>query len=173
MDESSIRALFAGVTSGWDSHRPVLCEAVLRTQGLILELGTGEGSTPALHEVATGCGRHVFSFDHDPQWIDRFVRLRHPHHYVARVASWDNCPIESAFWSVGFVDHAPGERRVADIQRLAYRAELVVVHDTEDPAYGYEPAFRTFAHRFDYRKYQQWTSVVSNYVDVSHWCIGD
>lgn len=169
MDGAAIRPFFAGITSGYDTHRPVLCEAVVRTEGPILELGVGEGSTPALHAVSVAGARRVFSFDHDAAWIDRFRTLRTEHHFLAHVASWDDCPIESAFWSVVLVDHAPAVRRIVDLHRLAYRAAFVVVHDTEDPQYGYEQVMGKFAHRFDYRRHQQWTTVLSNYVDPTGW----
>jgi hypothetical protein len=29
----------------------------------------------------------------------------------------------------------------------------------------------SFKYRFEYREYQQWTTVVSNYVDVSGWSV--
>ena len=170
--EGRIKALFAGIASGYETHRPVLCEAVLRTRGPILELGTGDGSTPALHSVAAECSRRVFSFDHDRDWLDRFIHLRGERHFIAHLLSWDDCPIESQFWAVALVDHKPAERRVVDIARLAYRAELIVVHDTDSPEYGYEAILDSFAHRLEYREHQQWTTLLSNYVDVSGWTIG-
>jgi hypothetical protein len=166
-----IRELFAGVTSGYDTHRPVLCEAVMRTTGPILELGVGEGSTLSLSAVAKESSRRVFSFDTDPQWIERFLDLRNRYHFIARVSSWDDCPIDSHFWSVVFVDHAPAGRRIVDIVKLAYRAELLVIHDTDEPEYGFEPILSSFTSRFDYREYKQWTTVVSNYRDLSNWRI--
>lgn len=170
--ESWIRDLFSGVTSGYDTHRPVLCEAVLQTRGPILELGVGDGSTLPLHAVANECSRLVFSFDTESHWIDRFLGLRSAHHFIAQVPSWDDCPVESQFWSIGFIDHAPAQRRVVEIGRLAYKAELLVIHDTDEPEYGYGPFLDSFRYRFDFREYQQWTTVVSNYVDVSDWRIG-
>jgi hypothetical protein len=47
-----------------------------------------------------------------------------------------------------------------------------VIHDTDEPEYGYGPFLDSFRYRFDFREYQQWTTVVSNYVDVSDWRIG-
>jgi hypothetical protein len=167
-----VRAFFAGIASGYETHRPVLCEAVLRTRGPILELGTGEGSTLALHAVSAACSRRVFSFDHDRGWIERFLHLRGEHHFLAHVPSWDDCPIDSQFWSVALVDHKPAERRVVEIGRLAYRAELVVVHDTDSPEYNYEAIIDSFSYRLEYREHKQWTTLLSNYVDVSGWRIG-
>jgi hypothetical protein len=170
--EDRIRAFFAGIASGYETHRPVLCEAVLRTRGPILELGVGDGSTQTLHAVADECSRRVFSFDHDRSWMDSFLHLRSKHHFLAHLNSWDDCPIESQFWAVAFVDHKPAERRIVEIARLAYRAELIVVHDTDSPEYGYEAIIDSFAHRLEYREHKQWTTLFSNYVDVSGWHIG-
>jgi hypothetical protein len=167
--EEHIRGLFAGVRSGYETHRGVLCEAVLRTQGPILELGAGDGSTLALHGVALATGRRVWTFDQDPAWVARFMSLRSELHFIAHVRDWDACPLEAQFWSVAFVDHAPADRRVIDIRRLAYHAELVVVHDTESAEYGYEAIADCFAYRWDYREHPQWSTVFSNYVDVSAW----
>ncbi len=166
-----INSLFTGTSSGYDTHRPILCEAVLRTRGPIVELGIGEGSTPALHAVAVAFSRQLFSFDNNPDWITKYLSLRNEYHHLALMSSWDECPIESHFWSVAFVDHAPAERRVVEIGRLRYSAELLVVHDTQDRAYGFESTFDSFAYRFDYRVHPQWTTVLSNYVDVSGWRI--
>jgi hypothetical protein len=171
VNEHFIRRQFGTVTCDYDTHRPVLCEAVLRTSGPILELGMGDGSTRALHAVAMACNRRTFSFDNDSSWFARFMDLRDTWHLLARLDTWDDCPIESTFWSCALVDHAPAERRTTEIKRLAYRAELVVVHDTEDPIYGYDAVFESFAHRHDYRKHRPWTTVLSNYVDLAQWCI--
>lgn len=38
-------------------------------------------------------------------------------------------------WGLVFVDHAPGERRSADIVKLLPRTKVMVVHDTQQPSY--------------------------------------
>jgi len=169
--EAKIRSVFGTVTNAYDTHRPALCEAVVKTSGAILELGMGEGSTRALHSVAEEYGRIVHSYDHGLEWVSRYESLRSPNHEIAYVATWDDCPIESAEWSVAFVDHAPAERRRIDIARLAHRAQVIVVHDTESPIYGYDEILASFAHRLDYRAVSPWTTLVSNFVDVSRWTI--
>lgn len=131
----------------------------------------GEGSTRALHIVSERCGRIVRSYDHDPSWVARYIDLRTANHLVENVASWNDCPIESVAWSVAFVDHAPAERRGVDIARLARHAQVIVVHDTEDHRYGYGDLLDTFAHRLDYCSHRPWTSLLSNFIDVSCWDI--
>jgi hypothetical protein len=132
----------------------------------------GEGSTRALHVVAELCGRTVRSFDHDPSWVARYADLQTVNHEIVQIVTWDDCPIEVTDWGVAFVDHAPAERRRVDLVRLARRARVIVVHDTEDHRYGYGELLDSFAHRLDYQVHLPWTTLLSNFVDVSLWTIG-
>jgi hypothetical protein len=70
--------------------------------------------------------------------------------------------VDARTWAVVFVDHAPADRRVVDIARLADRTEFMVVHDSEDALYGYESAFARFAYRYDYKRLVPCTSILSN-----------
>ena len=160
----------------FETHRPVLCEAVLRVRdGLILELGAGDGSTPPLHEVSLATGRSVITLDHDPAWIERFAHLRSENHAIVQVASWtdlDSPIFRSLPIAIAFVDHAPAEQRVVDLRWLAHSARVVVVHDTDSKDYGYEKIFDLFRHRTTFLGHVPWTSVLSNFVDVSTWSFG-
>jgi hypothetical protein len=171
--ESRIRAAFAGVGSTFETHRPVLCEVVLRVpNGLILELGAGDGSTPALHEVSLATGRSVITIEHDHAWIEHFAHLRSDNHAIVHVQSWtdlDSSIVRSLPYAIAFVDHAPHARRVVDIAWLAQCARAVVVHDTESNEYGYDGIFDLFRHHTTFRGHTPWTSVMSNFIDVSGW----
>ncbi len=57
----------------------------------------------------------------------------------------------------------PGERRQKDIVRFTCSAELVVVHDTEQPSYRYEKAMTLYKHRLEFVKYAAHTVILSNY----------
>jgi len=61
------------------------------------------------------------------------------------------------------VDHRPGERRKHEIGRLSQSANLIVVHDTEEAGYEYEPVLQSFKHRYDYKLHRPWTTIVSNF----------
>jgi len=172
VDELEIRAMFQGIASAYGTHRPALCEAIVRTTGPILELGMGDSSTPSLHRLADACGRLVCSYDHDVSWVARYHGLRSDHHRIESVESWDDCPIEGTRWAVALVDHAPAARRIVDIQRLADRADVVILHDTEEAAYEYERVYDKFAYRLDHRDRVPWTTILSNTVDVAQWLIG-
>jgi hypothetical protein len=169
LGQDEIRALFSPIDSPYATHRQALCEAIVRTTGLVLELGMGDSSTPSLHDLASLTGRSVYSFDHDLAWVERFRGFQSANHQIGIVASWDECPIETMFWSAALVDHAPAERRIVDIQRLVNRAQVLVVHDTEDPSYGYDQIFGAFKYRVDFRDQHPWTTLLSNFVDVSRW----
>lgn len=174
MDEKSrvVRRALAGVQGPYQTHRPVLREAILRIpNGIILELGAGDGSTAALHEIAE-TGRTVITVENDASWFERFAHLRSENHHLVRVTSWTEIEVpflRALTYGVAFVDHAPAERRVVDIAWLASCARVVVVHDTECPIYNYETIFDRFSHKTTYKVHSPWTSVFSNFVDVSKW----
>lgn len=171
-EKSHVRQALAGVDGPYQTHRPVLREAVLRVpDGIILELGAGDGSTPGLHEISKA-GRIVITVEHDSAWFERFAHLRSDTHHLVRVASWSELEVpvlRALTYGVAFVDHAPAERRVVDIAWLAQCARAVVVHDTECAIYGYEKIYDLFRYKTTYKVHSPWTSVLSNFVDVSTW----
>ncbi len=170
--EARIRTAFSEVRNGYETHRPVLREAVLRVpNGLILELGAGEGSTPPLHEVCLTTGRPVITLESERSWFDRFAHLASDNHAVVHVPSWDvlDVPLLRELpYAIAFVDHTP-TRRVTDIEWLARRAHVLVVHDTESKDYGYEKIVGIFKYQTTYKGHTPWTTVFSNFVDVSDW----
>ena len=134
------------------THEPALVAAVaIARPGPVLELGAGHYSTPLLHGLCAATGRELLTIDGDDAWIERFTSLRSPRHRLVAVPSWDaaRALTDSAVWAVIFVDHAPAERRIVEIERLADRTEFMVVHDSEAALYGYEPAFGRFRYRYD------------------------
>lgn len=172
LTESRIFTAFAEIRNGYETHRPVLREAVLRVpHGLILELGAGEGSTPPLHQVCLMTGRPVVTLEADPTWHARYAHLNSENHAVVHVPSWDELdrPLFRALpHAIAFVDHTP-TRRVTDIKWLADRARVLVVHDTESQDYGYEEIFDLFKYSVTYKGHTPWTSVYSNFINVSDW----
>jgi hypothetical protein len=105
----------------------------------------------------------LLSLDSNVEWVERFTSLRGHSHELRRVPSWDAVDLTDRFWEVALVDHAPAERRVVDIARLADRARFIVVHDSEDRInYGYERVLPGFRFRYDYKRLHPWTTVVSN-----------
>ncbi len=50
-----------------------------------------------------------------------------------------------------------------DIARFKCSAEIVVVHDTEEPAYHYDEAVSLYKHRLKFKLFVAHTTVLSNY----------
>jgi hypothetical protein len=144
----------------WATHIPVLVSAVSNTSGAVIELGCGDYSTPVLHLLCKD--RTLISAESDEKWLMQFMDLSSKTHNFFHVNDWANFKQIDQSWDVAFVDHAPGERRKYDIERLRDKTRFVVVHDSEAACYGYESVFATFKHRIDYKRYNTWTSVLSN-----------
>lgn len=174
--ELIIRAAFANVRNAYETHRPVLCEAVLRVpDGPILELGAGEGSTLPLHEVSLATGRNVVTLESDREWFERFEHLHSNNHTIAHVPSWTEFDLkrqgvvdQALHYAITFVDHAPVERRIADIRWLAQHSKIVVAHDTNSEDY-FDQICGLFRYCTTYKRHMPWTSVFSNFIDVSEW----
>lgn len=166
----------------YGSHFIPLAFACSITSGPVLELGCGDYSTPLLHVLCSLHGRQVMTFDTDKNWLELFEPLQsemHTLHYVPvyeddwaknpRPEQWDQISIPECRWGVVFVDHRPGERRRIDISRFKDKAELIVVHDSQESSYGYEEVFRDFRYRLDYKRFPTWTTIVSQDIDVSRY----
>jgi len=144
------------------THLPILASSVARTSGPVLELGCGDYSTPLLHHLCNG--RPLVSLEHDPVWLSRYKDLETPWHKIQLVLDWAAAKvIDETKWGVAFVDHAPAQQRVHEIRRLKNQAELIVIHDTEDPGgtYNYASVLPEFKYRYDCKRWPTWTSVVS------------
>ena len=142
------------------THFPVLAACVHRTQGPVLELGAGDYSTPLLHLLCKG--RTLVTVESNPEWLKLFKDTENENHKLILVKNYDEAKIiDEVNWDVALVDHAPGPRRVTEIKRLQNRARFIIVHDTDDPGYHYEPVLATFKYRFDYKRWRRWVAVVS------------
>ena len=147
----------------YGTHLPVLAYFVSKTTGPVLELGSGYYSTPILNLLCKD--RLLVTADSNKEWIRRFYSLRNYNHAFFEVDDWSKFDHIDKPWDVAFVDHAPGERRVVDIERLKNNCKYILVHDSETASYGYEPTLSTFKYRYDYRFFRTWTTVVSNFND--------
>lgn len=164
----------------WNSHLLLLEKFAVPGvlgPGAIYELGMGDGSTPFFNWWARRDNRMIGSFDNNPEYFHKATSLcgSYPWHVFGLVTEWDNTieAIRQTGYTFGpashaliFIDHAPGERRAADIERLADAAPYIVVHDTEAACYGYEPVLSQFAYRYDHKEHPTWTTVVSNHNDL-------
>jgi hypothetical protein len=149
------------------SHIPVLIKVMQVTTGDVLELGTGLNSTPVLHWLCSEMGRKMDSYESIPMFHRIAWNYNNDFHKVHLIEDWDTMPIDR-HWSVVFIDHAPGVRRVEDMIRVKDNADYVIVHDTEpksDWHYNYSKGFPSYKYRYDYTKGYPHTTILSNFKD--------
>lgn len=153
------------VTGNWNNHLPLLLLGLaLTNEGAVLELGSGEGSTPLLRKDCEATCRIFQSFDNSKEWCDKTGA-----HYVV---DWDTFIKDVPAHSLIFIDHAPGERRHEDAIKLANAADVLVLHDTEEGGAGnymWDRAWPHFKYRLNYNKTGggAGATMVSNKIDVN------
>ena len=155
----------------WSSHLPVLVKVLRVTDGPVLELGMGIHSTPFLHWMCAERKRLLVSYESKIYYLGINSCFKNELHQMHLVEDWDKIDIEKS-WDVAFIDHE-AERREIDIKRLANYAKYLVVHDTQthrkgQRSYGYDDVFPLFKYQRDFTFATAWTSVLSNFKDLSN-----
>lgn len=148
--------------NAYATHLAPLVAAVTFTKGSVLELGCGDYSTTILHAICTIQRRKLISTDYNLEWLLKFKDLETPLHTFVHVLDWNSFDPIDEEWDVVFVDHSPGERRVEDIKRLSSKSKYVLVHDSQEAGYKYDPGFQMYKYKYDYKRYDTWTSILSN-----------
>ena len=168
----------------YGTHFPILAAAVVRTTGPILEMGSGDFSTPLLHYACAG--RLLITADTDSAWLDKYAPGyacpgAHEFQHVKSVGD-DATPLVTRLiegwrrwstiesigkWGVAFADCAPGEARHELAIRLAHRAHFVVCHDSEKDYeaggnYMYDKLTEHFKYITEFRRFRPYTLICSN-----------
>lgn len=154
-----------GVKGNWDNHRPLLLLGLDLTEGLVVEFGSGEGSTPHLRQYCQDQNRNFESWESNKEWAKKTGS-----NYTS---SWE---MPSVYRKCGlfFCDHAPGEHRHVVVERMANKADIIVIHDTEEGGAG-DYKFERIWHLFKYRLNLNKTgggagaTAVSNSIDLNRY----
>ncbi|CAF1209276.1 unnamed protein product [Adineta ricciae] len=155
--------------SGYGSHKLAFLAALLLTGtngGPVVEMGCGYHSTVLLQQLAVGRQkRYVLSTDTDREWLLKFQNNMssslHQFRFIDRVSDWDSVGNDRPRWSIAFIDHKPGERRVVDIIRLINMTDLIIVHDSETASYKYEQGLKYYPYKYHYTYLSTATDVAS------------
>ena len=156
--------------TGWSSHLPILIKVLMITDGPVLELGSGLFSTPVMYWLCKSQNREFVSYENYKEYFELVKNFNKRKQKVLLIKNWDEAKIEGTHWSLALVDHAPARRRRTEVKRLAHTANFVVVHDTEpesDKWYKYAGPFALYKYRYDWTKAKPYTSVLSNFIDLS------
>jgi hypothetical protein len=155
------------IISEYGSHQPVLAALLDRTRGDILELGGGPQSSYLINAVAKSRGRWAATLETNEEYFRRLHQDLHIEgvHDIRLVTDYTReewrCPELTRPWDLAIVDNSPGESRQSNIAKLAARARFIMVHDSEEPSYGYD--FRQFRYVYTFDYYRPYTTVLSNF----------
>jgi len=175
------REQFIGNYSFWDSYKPLLWEALQNTEGDVVELGVGDGSTEKLHNYCQQKERDLYSYESNLEWYRKFEHFRtNPPKYEKHAIEYvgDNWEVfqERHREPIGvlFSDEAPGHMRKYNISMYATLAQVIVVHDADESTdHGYRLSWIKLL--FKYHALHEFpgasTAVFSNFIDVSLWRI--
>ena len=149
---------------GNGTHLPLLMRVMEVSAGRVAEFGAGFFSTPYLHWKTYLQKRELVTFENNLEFIKLFDRYQTYWHEVVPVTDWDSIDL-SGHWGVALIDHAPKERRIEEIKRLADTCDYIVIHDTQgrrENVFHYRDTLVTFNYRKDFTSVRPHTSVVSN-----------
>lgn len=161
--------------SGYGTHIPLLASVVATAPpGDILELGTGNFSSPLLSAMCKAMGRMLHSVEEKEEWLYNIRDLEAAHHALWTASDpYNYMPTveakTSGQFAVVFIDQGrTNQDRMAALRWLADRAGFIVVHDTKNTWFaGVDEVLDSFKYRFDYCFMTPVTTVVSNKFDVS------
>lgn len=152
------------------SHRPALWLSLSNTDGEVLEVGCGFGSTRLLEEYCSLHNREFKSYENDEEWASKFKLS-----YGVQIVFKDGYPILTLPLKedLVFIDSKPGEQRKDLIKAFSETANVIVVHDTEvgtQSIYGIVEVLNSFKYRLDYYPAgSPGTTILSNKIDVTKW----
>lgn len=158
----------------WSTHLPLLWEALEATEGEVIELGIGNGSTPKLHEYCNSRKRALYSYENNIEWYRKFENLRTPNHRIEYTQNWME-PIERHRYTIGvlFSDESPGEIRKYNISMFCNTAQIVVAHDSEkanNVGYRYDLVMPLFKYCVNVVVMPgPEAAAFSNFIDVTKW----
>lgn len=168
---------------GYGTHFPALATLVANTSGPILEMGCGDYSTPMLHALCAPTKRMLVSTDVDADWINLFMDMKRDWHSFIYVPAYEKKSASNSIWfsvgqdawdvvgsdthwSIVFIDHSPGLRRIHDIERLRSHTDIFIAHDADDERYEYD-RIKPFKYFYTYKRYHVTTIIMSDTVDVA------
>lgn len=158
----------ARTVKNWSTHMALLIKVMLVSKGDVVEVGGGLYSTPLLHWMCKNMDRKLITYENDPTFIELAKGFQSENHHVIIIENWDEMDFKT-HRGVVFIDHHPNERRAIDVINFKDSADYIVIHDTEDEQkHKWSKAWNHFKYRLDWKDCKPWTSVVSNFKDLSN-----
>lgn len=150
----------------YSSHRPMLFLALEKTDGGVVELGCGEGSTRLISQKCKKQNKGFESYETLDLFACRFKNI------TTKINSYNELLLAPGM-SILFVDSAPGEGRKTLVEKYDNSFEVIILHDTELGAqaiYGITDTLNSFKYRLNYYpEGMPGTTALSNSIDVTKW----
>lgn len=154
-------------SKGWSTHNGMLIKALLNSTGPVVEVGGGLYSTPLLHWLCKLQGRKLTTYESHDLFYEFCKQFVSRGHTVKFIENWDEMDFKTHY-GVVLIDHHPSERRVVDILNFKDSADFIVVHDTERrEQYLLDKTNGQFKYEFVWKECVPWTTVYSNFKDIS------
>lgn len=113
----------------YGSHQKVLFDMIARTNGPILELGSGDFSTAQLHELLEG--RKFTTYDNNQEWLNKYIYLQNDFHAFVCTDAKTFYENDTEHWGLVFIDNGVWEDRFDALYKYKDTADYVVIHDSE------------------------------------------
>lgn len=153
------------------THMSCLLTAVMNTDGPIIEVGSGDFSTPLLHALCRKDKRLLYSLESDKDWLNNFTDLTTDWHKLIYIPKWIDLDFSEIHWAVALIDNYPlpdGNQRAIAIERLRKNTDIFVMHDTQDADLWYpNNIISTFKYIYVDKRYNVQTTVASDTIDVT------
>lgn len=156
---------------GFLSHLPIITAACMITDGPIIELGAGFGSTFALHGICAKEKRFILTMESNVNWIGSFWIYNRNWHEIKYVTTFIDRPeYTEKDWGLAFVDHGILGQRGLALNSLSH-VPIIVAHDTNEEALNYTndglpQVLDSFQYRKDFKYTSPQTSILSNSINV-------
>lgn len=160
------------VSLNYGTHLPCLIKAVEKTNGDILELGTGIFSTPYLHYISILNNRKLVSVENYKEWADFLFKYnydKHPNHDILVVDNYSDAQIDKE-WDIVLIDQTPDSSRTEEAIRLKDKAKYIILHDTNpsnDKVTHYSRIYPLFKYKSVWTGDSNSATVVSNLVNLT------
>jgi len=142
----------------------MLVKCVQRVDKPVLELGAGLFSTPLLHWLCKEQGVKLVTYENVEEYYKFSKSFQSREHRIRLTDDWSKVENNGTFWGVVFIDHAPAERRHIDAIRFADKADIVIIHDSDErEIYQYDNVYPHFKYRYDWTACRPYTTVLSNF----------
>lgn len=121
-------------TLNYGSHLPALMACTAVCEGPVLEIGSGNFSTPCLHALCAALNLPLVTTELDDSWREQFLGFATPMHSVLKQTDALLAELAQRQWGLVLVDDWP-DNRIGHLNAFFDSARFVLMHDVNFPQY--------------------------------------